>query len=611
MSGRYKDHLEAYHEYQVPNERATMAPERAPANAWKVELEKTDRKFVLVHEKLDEIMDQFKKLLPCPVARSPSPDGQAATPSGGLDCYLLKSLANILRHGALELGNRLLPGGYLLVEEILKRHLGFAGYSLSDIHKLIEVDVNKMFTLIRDTDSGCWKIRANQGHSLVVDTPDIPLLEKHEELDFTVLTADQEGPVANIVRKPIGAILALEESHSHHEVAAPREKTMASDEEAQESWDSTSDVDEYTTLVEEASDTVCQPYQGSMCPTPVVDGGMTDNYGKGHTSLTLVDPSSTGAIDRKATTENNSAIYKEAVIIVESFFDKESSSINPERPSLSLGSLFKADNIGTRYFNLQSPPIDSGTTVLHVTMATIRWGPNRRPWNSLCGIGCPIEKSDKKFDKKLEQVHEKLNDMMDQFKKLLARPAARSPSPGGRPGPGECYHCAFQTGMPKDTGSVNHLVPECPLEAKGTVSSDSEEEVAQDWGVDRRLSKTLAYVLRRGAGRFGHQFLPGGFVYVDELLGRHPGLSGYTLKELTRLVEADVVKRFTLERDLENGWWKIKANQGHSIDVGSFGMPSVEENTVAVAYHYTTMLAWGDIVDEGLRRMSRQHSLIE
>ncbi|CAC5379481.1 unnamed protein product [Mytilus coruscus] len=62
MRWRYEDHPEAYHEYQVPHERTTMAPERAPASAWKTELEKTDRKFYLVHEKLDDIMDQFKKL---------------------------------------------------------------------------------------------------------------------------------------------------------------------------------------------------------------------------------------------------------------------------------------------------------------------------------------------------------------------------------------------------------------------------------------------------------------------------------------------------------------------------------------------------------------------
>ncbi|CAC5386023.1 TRPT1 [Mytilus coruscus] len=189
---------------------------------------------------------------------------EEATPSGGLDRYLLKTLATKLRHGALELGHRLLPDGHLLVEDILIRHPGFAGYSLPDIHKLIKVDVDKRFTLIKNTDS---------------------------------------------------------------------------------------DVEVDTTLVEEASDeeivTVCQPYQGSTCPTPVVDGGMTDNYEKGHTSLTFWTLPQRGAIDRKATTEDNSPIYKETVIIVESFFDKES--------SLSLGVTFKADNVGTRYFNLQPP----------------------------------------------------------------------------------------------------------------------------------------------------------------------------------------------------------------------------------------------------------------
>lgn len=64
-------------------------------------------------------------------------------------------------------------------------------------------------------------------------------------------------------------------------------------------------------------------------------------------------------------------------------------------------------------------------------------------------------------------------------------------------------------------------------------------------------------------------------MYVDELLSRHPWLSGYILKEFTRLVD---------------GSWKIKANLGHFIDVESFAMPSVEENNVAHTYHYANML---------------------
>ncbi|CAC5374635.1 TRPT1 [Mytilus coruscus] len=344
-----------------------------------------------------------------------SSSDKEATHSGGLDCYLSKSLANILRHGALELDHRLLPGGYLLVEEILKKHPGFAGYSLPDIHKLIKVDVDRSFTLIKDTDSGCWKIRANQGYSLVGDTPDIPLVEKcevpqgyhyntmaswghikeeglrkmgrqyihlvnkvpnnfkshwevevkidvqrvqaegykffwspngtvlcpgnqegiilptyfiqalhldsGEELDLgnllaaAVLTGDQEGPVLNIERKRRGAILAMEESNSLHEVAAPTETTLASDEEAQESWDSTSEGLADTTLVQEANDeeivTVCQQYPG---PTPVADLGMTDNIEKCRTPITFVDPSSTGEIDRKATGSSTGAIDRKATV---------------------------------------------------------------------------------------------------------------------------------------------------------------------------------------------------------------------------------------------------------------------------------------------------------
>ncbi|CAG2230282.1 CSMD [Mytilus edulis] len=35
MGGWYEDHPEVFHEYQVPQVRATMAPEKAPANTWK------------------------------------------------------------------------------------------------------------------------------------------------------------------------------------------------------------------------------------------------------------------------------------------------------------------------------------------------------------------------------------------------------------------------------------------------------------------------------------------------------------------------------------------------------------------------------------------------
>ncbi|CAC5396500.1 unnamed protein product [Mytilus coruscus] len=195
-------------------------------------------------------------------------------------------------------------------------------------------------------------------------------LDSGEELDLgnlvapVLLTGDQESSVANIERERIGAILAMEESNSLHQVAAPTETTLASDEEAQESWDSTSE-----------------------------DGGMTDNIEKGPTSLIFVDPSSTGEIDRKATgfttgefdrkttTERNIPLYKGTVIIDKSPVSQKSASVHTESPNSSWRSLFKAENIGARYCNLPTPTVDSGTTVLRVNIATIRWGPSRREWD--------------------------------------------------------------------------------------------------------------------------------------------------------------------------------------------------------------------------------------
>ncbi|CAC5359701.1 TRPT1 [Mytilus coruscus] len=178
-----------------------MALERAPVSTWKVELEKSDKKFEnklgQVHEKLDNMMDHSSNSSQAPLKeaahlaevaevaivgsgvgardkdgnREPSVSVKVKAeieseqcsnlnkeaPSGRLDCYLLKCLANILRHGALELDHSFLPGGYL--QEEIKSHPGFAGYSLPDIQKLIKVDVDRMFTLIKDTDSGSWKIK--------------------------------------------------------------------------------------------------------------------------------------------------------------------------------------------------------------------------------------------------------------------------------------------------------------------------------------------------------------------------------------------------------------------------------------------------------------------
>ena len=60
--------------------------------------------------------------------------------------------------------------------------------------------------------------------------------------------------------------------------------------------------------------------------------------------------------------------------------------------------------------------------------------------------------------------------------------------------------------------------------------------------------------------------LPGGFLYVDEVLSL-PQLRNYTLDDVQRVVDTNEKKRFTMEPHPENGKPRIRANQGHSIEV--------------------------------------------
>ncbi|VDI13790.1 Hypothetical predicted protein [Mytilus galloprovincialis] len=340
--GQYGDHHEAFREYQGPHVRDTMALERAPVSTWKVELEKSNKKFEnklgQVHEKLDDMMDQFKQLLTSPIA-------------GSWTC---------------------LPGQGLLKVRTTEREVWSQHqYRISSDKEVVK----------RESVSGTSWDMVHRSWTTAFSQVAIPLVEKCEVpqgnlVTAALLTGDQEGSVANIMRKPIGAILAVENHSSIQKVAATTETTLASDEEAQESWNSTSDGEAHTTLVEGASDEKIV----TVFPTPVVDGGMTDKTENSHTSLTFEDPSSTGETDRKAATESNSPLNNEKVITFKSPVNQESVYINPESPDLGLGLLFKTDNVGTRYFNQQQPPpVNSGTSVFCVS--TVRSGPNRRQWD--------------------------------------------------------------------------------------------------------------------------------------------------------------------------------------------------------------------------------------
>ncbi|KAJ8308379.1 hypothetical protein KUTeg_013253 [Tegillarca granosa] len=121
------------------------------------------------------------------------------------------------------------------------------------------------------------------------------------------------------------------------------------------------------------------------------------------------------------------------------------------------------------------------------------------------------------------------------------------------------------------------------------------------------LSKTLSYLLRHGAEKHGFVLMPGGFLYVDEVL-KYKALSNYTVDDVKYVVDTNAKKRFSLEEEEGTKRLMIRANQGHSVTVEGLDLKpilSVEEAPIVI--HGTYFVAWEIIKKQGLSRMGRNH----
>ncbi|CAG2189672.1 TPT1 [Mytilus edulis] len=153
--------------------------------------------------------------------------------------------------------------------------------------------------------------------------------------------------------------------------------------------------------------------------------------------------------------------------------------------------------------------------------------------------------------------------------------------------------------------------------------SDNNDSYQQDQGYNRRdrrqqrswgeksdihLSKALSFILRHDAERQGYKMMPGGFLYVDEILKRQSNLRDYNHEDVKRIVETNGKKRFYMEPDKETGKMKIRANQGHSIDVEDLELkPLLNAKEVSMVVHGTYYHSWEKIKHTGLSRMGRNH----
>ncbi|XP_063426030.1 uncharacterized protein LOC134709824 [Mytilus trossulus] len=145
---------------------------------------------------------------------------------------------------------------------------------------------------------------------------------------------------------------------------------------------------------------------------------------------------------------------------------------------------------------------------------------------------------------------------------------------------------------------------------RGGYQQNNDRRQQGSWGEksDIQLSKALSFILRHGAERQGYKMMPGGFLYVDEILKKQNNLRDYNLDDVKRIVETNDKKRFHMEPDKETGKMKIRANQGHSIEVQDLELkPLLSAKDISMVIHGTYYNSWEKIKNTGLSRMNRNH----
>ncbi|XP_054733722.1 uncharacterized protein LOC129241443, partial [Anastrepha obliqua] len=100
---------------------------------------------------------------------------------------LSKRLSWLLRHGAVREGLPIDPGGFVAVDAILKHPKYSHDFSLERLKIIVAKDRKQRYTL-NQSGSGIYKIRANQGHSMV-EVQDSQCLQRIQNTDEVNIAA--------------------------------------------------------------------------------------------------------------------------------------------------------------------------------------------------------------------------------------------------------------------------------------------------------------------------------------------------------------------------------------------------------------------------------------
>lgn len=117
----------------------------------------------------------------------------------------------------------------------------------------------------------------------------------------------------------------------------------------------------------------------------------------------------------------------------------------------------------------------------------------------------------------------------------------------------------------------------------------------------KKISKFLSLILRHQPETINLTLDENGWANVEELRSKSGNNKVYfTLEQLDEVVETNDKKRFIFNEDKS----KIRANQGHSIDIDLALKP---QQPPEFLYHGTAQKNVDSILEKGIEKRSRQH----
>ncbi|XP_060077881.1 uncharacterized protein LOC132557400 [Ylistrum balloti] len=186
-------------------------------------------------------------------------------------------------------------------------------------------------------------------------------------------------------------------------------------------------------------------------------------------------------------------------------------------------------------------------------------------------------------------------------------PKTRNKSPYGRGMKRDCYG---PTGPPNPMMFTDSRQFYCDQSQRSYYSNSSQGSGGgrhRDSNSDFHLSKKLSFLLRHGAEKEGFTLMPGGFLFVEDVL-KLPSLQDFRIDDVERVVANNDKQRFALKRNPENKRLMIRANQGHTMEVDDLDLkPITSANEVDQVIHGTYWKSWEIIQKTGLSRMGRNH----